>query len=101
MSVYVILDIEIHDEEKYAEYKRQVPPIIEKYGGRYVVRGGPVVALDDWKPGRIVILEFSDRDQLQAFVSSPEYQPVLKIRNEATTSKVIVVEGYEPEDGKG
>ena len=103
MSVYAILDVEVHDEEKYAEYKRQVPPIIEKYGGRYVVRGAPIMAIGEWKPSRIVILEFPDRDKLQAFVSSPEYQPVLKIRNEATTSNTIVVEGYEPgsESGTG
>lgn len=98
MKVYAILDVDVHDEEKYAEYKRQVPAIIEKYGGRYLVRGGPIVALDDWQPKRIVILEFPSQEQLQAFVSSPEYQPVLAIRNEATTSRTIVVQGHESED---
>ncbi len=99
MPVYVILDIEVHDAERYAEYKRQVPAIIEKYGGRYLVRGGPVTALGDWKPERIVILEFPSQEKLQAFVGSPEYQPVLAIRNEATTSRVVIVEGYEGEGG--
>ena len=98
MKVYAILDVEVHDEEKYAEYKRQVPAILERYGGRYLVRGGPVVALDSWRPERIVVIEFPSQERLQAFVSSPEYQPVLAIRNEATTSRTIVVQGHASDD---
>ena len=40
MAVYVILDIVVHNPEAYEEYKTKVVPIIQKYGGRYLVRGG-------------------------------------------------------------
>ncbi len=96
MSVYAILDITVHDAELYAEYQRRVPEVIDRHDGRYVTRGEPIAALGEWKPERIVILEFSSQDKLQAFVSSPEYQPLLEIRNRATTSNVIIVEGYAP-----
>ncbi len=93
MSIYVILDLDVHDEEKYLEYQKQVPALIKKYGGRYVVRGGDIMALGEWNPARIVILEFPSIEKLQAFISCPEYEPVKQIRDESTTSRIIAVEG--------
>jgi uncharacterized protein (DUF1330 family) len=95
MSIYVILDIDVHDKEKYLEYQKQVPAIIKKYGGRYLVRGGNVISLGEWRPERIVILEFPSSEKLQAFISCPEYQPVKSIRDESATSRIIAVEGCE------
>ena len=57
MSIYVILDIDVYDEEKYLEYQKQVPAIIKTYGGRYLVRGGNIIALGEWEPERIVVIE--------------------------------------------
>ena len=75
MSIYVILDIDVHDEEKYLEYQEQVPAIIKKHGGRYSVRGGDIIALGEWKPDRIVVIEFPSLEKLQTFISCPEYAP--------------------------
>jgi uncharacterized protein (DUF1330 family) len=96
MSVYAVLDVEVHDPELYAEYQRDVPEMIGRYGGRYVTRGAPLMCLNDWKPERIVILEFPSQEDLQAFITAPEYQPLLEIRNRATTSNVVVLDGYSP-----
>ena len=96
MSVYAILDVKIHDPEAYKAYQRGVPEIVARYGGRYLSRGAPVAALNEWKPERIVLLEFPTMEDLQSFVGAPEYQPLLEIRNRATTSKVVVVESCEP-----
>ncbi len=95
MGIYVILDIDVHNSEKYREYQRRVPAIIQKYGGRYLVRGGNITILGEWKPERIVILEFPSFDNLLEFVNSPEYQPVKRIREEAATSRMIAVEGCD------
>ena len=45
MSVYMIVEIEVVDRETYAEYMEKVPATVEKYGGRYIVRGGVVTPL--------------------------------------------------------
>ena len=95
MRIYVILDIDVHDSEKYLEYKKQVPAIIQKHGGRYLVRGGDIITLGEWKPERIVMLEFPSFDNLLEFVNCPEYQPVKRIREEAATSRTIAVEGCD------
>ena len=93
MSIYVILDIDVYDEKKYLEYQKQVPAIIKKYGGRYLVRGGNIISLGEWKPERIVVLEFPSFEKLQAFISCSEYEPVKRIREESATSKIIAVDG--------
>ncbi len=95
MSVYVILDIDVHDKEKYLEYQKRVPAIIEKYDGRYLVRGGNVIPLGEWIPERIVLLEFPSLEKLEEFISCPEYQPVKAIRDESANSRIIAVEGCE------
>ena len=39
MSAYLVLDFAIHDCEEFSEYIREIPQFIEKYLGRYIVRG--------------------------------------------------------------
>ena len=39
-SVYMIGDVDIHDLEEYKKYMEKVKPMIESYGGDYLIRGG-------------------------------------------------------------
>lgn len=97
MSVYMLLEIVVHDPSIYAEYVERVPAVIEKFGGRYLVRGGQVTPMEgDWNPERIVILEFSSLDLLQEWHQSVEYQELALLRAEAAESRAFVVEGYKP-----
>ena len=60
MSVYVIVDISIHDAAIYERYKLLAPATLAIYGGKYLVRGGETTVLEGtWDPTRLVILEFS------------------------------------------
>ncbi len=40
MTAYMIVDIDVLDPAQYETYKREVPKLIEKHGGEYLVRGG-------------------------------------------------------------
>ena len=96
MSVYVIIDIAVIDQGLYEEYVARVPAVVEQYGGRYLVRGGEVVALaGDWQPERIVVLEFESSDQAQEYLTSPEYLALAPLREKSITSRAIIVPGYE------
>lgn len=96
MSAYVIFDIVVNDPERYEEYKKRTLPTIEAFGGRFIVRGGPLEVLEgNWQPNRIVILEFESIAKAKAWINSPEYSEVKKIRHSTAVSKAIVVEGYE------
>ena len=94
MSVYVVVDIEVKDQEAYEEYRRLVPPLIEKYGGRYLVRGGEITSMEgDWDLHRVVILEFSSADRAMELFTSAECAPVAAIRHRAANSRTCMVEG--------
>ena len=59
MTAYVIADIDIHDQDTYREYSALVPDTLRPYGGRFLVRGGAFETLEgDWRPRRVVVLEF-------------------------------------------
>ena len=99
MSVYTISDIQVHDAEKYKEYVGKMRPIVESFGGHYHVRGGEVtVRTGDWKPNRLIIIEFPAKERMAEFAASPEYQPVADIRKSASRMvSSIVVDGFDGE----
>lgn len=94
MAAYVIVDVTIHDNEKYAEYIKQSPATIEAFGGRFVVRGAKVESLEgSWTPGRFVMLEFDSVERAKEWWSSEMYREPKKLRQSASTANMIVVEG--------
>ena len=92
MSAYVLVDIDVHDPDRYEEYKALAAPSVEQYGGRYAVRGGQVEVLEgEWPTGRFVVLEFPDVAAARRWYESPEYTAAKAIRQEASAAKMIVV----------
>lgn len=94
MPAYVINDMEITDPQRFEEYKRLSPPTVAAYGGRFLARGGELSALEgDWRPRRLVVLEFPDMAQAQAWLDSPEYAPARRLRQLSANSRMVMVEG--------
>jgi uncharacterized protein (DUF1330 family) len=94
MSAYIIADIDIIDPAAYEDYRKQVPAVIARYGGKYLARGGKVEPLEGgWLPKRIALLEFPSMEQALKFYRSPEYAPLLAIRQKASRGKLVIVEG--------
>lgn len=94
MAAYLIADIQITDPAMYEEYRALVPATVEKYGGRFRVRGGHAENLEgDWNPNRVVVLEFDSMDRLKEWYNSPEYSAAREIRFAASSGRSIVVEG--------
>ncbi len=97
MPVYFIAEIEkIIDRDNYSRYVADVPKIIEKFGGKYLARGGKTLTIfGDWEPGKIIILEFESFEQLYRCFNSPEYRAIAPLREESTIGRAITVEGVE------
>ncbi|MBW2331109.1 MAG: DUF1330 domain-containing protein [Deltaproteobacteria bacterium] len=99
MSVLMIVEVEITNNEMYSEYVEKVPEIISRYGGRYLVRGGKVTSLTgNWNPERIILIEFETIEHLQRCFESAEYLEIARLREQSTNSKAIILEGYLPPD---
>jgi uncharacterized protein (DUF1330 family) len=94
MAGYVIANVDVKDQAGFEEYRKLVPATIQKYGGKYVVRGGAVETLEgDWQPKRVVVLEFASVEQARRWYTSEEYRPAKALRQKAAVSDVIIVEG--------
>ncbi len=94
MAAYVIIQVNVTDAEKYEDYKKLTPASVEKYGGRFLVRGGTQEDLEgalDYS--RIVLLEFPDVARAKQWYDSPEYQEAKAVRVGASTGIFTVVEG--------
>jgi len=94
MAAYIIVDVEITDPVNYAAYIRVVPPTIAAYGGRFLVRGGKTETLEgSWIPKRIVLLEFPSVELARAWWDSEEYRDPKTLRQSASITDMILVEG--------
>ncbi|MBV8837078.1 MAG: DUF1330 domain-containing protein [Alphaproteobacteria bacterium] len=94
MSAYWIGEHRVTDQVKFAEYLRQVVPMIERHGGRYLTRVGSHEVLEGpWQPNRVVIIAFPAMAAIKAWYGSAEYQPLIALRREAAEDVLIVVDG--------
>ena len=93
MSVILIVNTNVKNPEAYEEYKALARPLVERNGGRYLVRGGPHEVIEgSWNPTRLVVIEFPDKQAFESFYNSPEYQEVMKIRHANADSDIVLVE---------
>jgi uncharacterized protein (DUF1330 family) len=98
MPAYVIVDIEVNDAPRYEDYKKLAAASVAAHHGRYLARGGATEVLyGEWKPGRLVILEFPSLEEAKAWESSPEYTQAKKIRNQAARTNMVVIESVKSE----
>jgi uncharacterized protein (DUF1330 family) len=96
MPAFILVEIDIHDKAAYEEYKKLAPDTIKMYDGKFVIRGGKSEPLEgNWKPERIVMLQFPTVERAKEWWSSAAYEPAKKIRQSASSTKMLVIEGYE------
>ncbi len=94
MPAYVVADVNVLDPEKFEEYKKTAGPTSAEFGGKYLVRGGKLEALEgQWAPTRFVIIEFPSVEKAKAWWNSQSYAGPKAIRQACAKSNFIVVEG--------
>jgi uncharacterized protein (DUF1330 family) len=95
MPAYTVVEVEVEDPVRYEDYKKMVPPSLEPFGGRFLVRGGKVETLEgEWAPKRLVIVEFPSVEKAKAWWSSSEYAEAKALRQATAKTQMIVVEGF-------
>lgn len=94
MTAYMIVDLHIEDPDAFETYRAEVPALIAKHGGEYVVRGGEHEIIEgDWRPGRLVMFRFPDRQAVRNFFDDPEYKPLLELRHNSSRANIVAVDG--------
>ena len=104
-KILMILEITVHDSLQYQQYRLKVEPLIERYGGIYLVRSGGMAFDPDpgrkvtpvegnWNPNRFIIIRWDSMEQLQNFATSEEYKSVANLRENSASTKSIIVKEY-------
>ncbi|HWE78749.1 MAG TPA: DUF1330 domain-containing protein [Pseudolabrys sp.] len=96
MPAYVISEVKFLDRELVDRYRPLAAASIERYGGKYVVRGGPVDCVEGTRdPDRaFVVVEFPDMARAKEWYASPDYAEALKVRRAGALERTLVfVEG--------
>jgi uncharacterized protein (DUF1330 family) len=93
MPAYVISMMSIHDAETYKKYTDRTPPIVKKYGGKFLTRGEPFTCVEGKNyDGRLVILEFSTQADVEAWFNDPDYQEAMTFRHAASTMNYLLLQ---------
>ncbi|WP_212630405.1 DUF1330 domain-containing protein [Pseudomonas sp. KB-10] len=96
MKAYWIAHVDVTDPQQYGEYTRRAPAAFQRYGGRFLARGGRSQAMEGRPtPQRSVVIEFDSYAQAQACYHSDEYQQACVHRQGVAKAEVIIVEGIE------
>ena len=93
MAAYVIGEIEVTDPATYEEYGKQVLATVEKFGGTFIVRGGKAEAFEGAGAEAHRGARVPEPGAGADWYRSPEYAPLIKLRQKASRGRLIVVEG--------
>lgn len=94
MAAYVVVKLEITDPERFKLYQQLASASVEKFGGKFLVRGGQMVELEgSWDAPRMVVLEFESIDRATGWYHSPEYGKAIEARKDAADFHMIALEG--------
>ena len=90
---YLLVQADVTNEERYADYVKVAPDVVRKYGGRYLARGGRSHTLEGPPArSRVVVIEFPSYEAAERFYRSPEYTAARQLREGASTAQFVIVE---------
>ncbi|TKT82398.1 DUF1330 domain-containing protein [Aquamicrobium sp. LC103] len=92
---YWIAHVEVRDPERYKDYVATAKPAFERYGAKFLARGGAYEAMEGKGRGRNVVIEFPSMQAARDCYNSADYQAAKAIRQEVADAEMIIVEGYE------
>ena len=95
MAAYLIVDTLLSDSALYEQYKSKARPLIEKFGGEYLARGGrmDLREIDLWSPSRLVLVKFPDVETANRCLDSFEYQQILPISKQSARRTAVILQG--------
>ena len=96
---YVIVLLDVADNDLYGEYARRATEIESRHKGRPLVVGSADDVVEgQWPRERIVVLEFPSIHAARAWYEDPDYQSLIPLRQQAASSSVLLIEGFlEPD----
>lgn len=96
MACYIVSRLKVTDPQGMRQYQQDFPPLVESFGGKYLVRGGPVEALEgSWDHDRLVIMEFPSKEAAQAWYHSAAYRPFIELRRHFADADILMADAID------
>lgn len=95
MSAYWIAHVTVHDLEQYQQYMALAPLAFDKYGAKFLARGGKSVVMEGSEYARHVIIEFVDLATAHACYHSDEYCKARLARENCADVMISIVESLD------
>lgn len=93
-KAYVVAEINVKDLPGYRSYTDAAFPVIQKYRGTFLTRGGQTIPVEGSPPAeRVMIIEFESLEQAKKFEYSKEYTDIAPLRQRTSQSRLFIVEG--------
>lgn len=92
---YWIARVDVKDAERYKDYVATARPAFERFGAKFLARGGAYAGMEGQARGRNVVIEFASVDTAKACYNSPEYQAAKAIRLTCAEAEMVIVEGVD------
>ena len=83
----------IANQEKLKEYAVKSRAAVEKYKGKFLIRGGKSINNEGEKSPRTVVIEFPSYDEANSFYNSKEYQDAHSILKGYAVRQHQTIEG--------
>ena len=95
MPAYLVGGVDVSDPSWVEEYGPKVEALVQKHGGRYLVRGGEMDVVEGSTPASrvIVVVEFPSMEHARAWYNDPEYAPLITLRQTGSSAELVLVEG--------
>lgn len=92
---YWVGSVEVSDLERYKDYITTATPAYQRFGAKFLVRGGDFIAAEGPSRSRNVVIEFPSYQHAQDCYNSPEYVAARAIRQEVSEGQILIIEGHE------
>ena len=93
MKGYWITLCNVTNSETYGEYIKLAGPAIEKFGGRFLARGGEQYKLEGESYERTVLIEFASVEDAKNAYNSEDYKKALEYSSTSSVRHLVIVEG--------
>jgi uncharacterized protein (DUF1330 family) len=91
---YLVVELDVTNQEGFAEYNEKVPAVISQYGGKFIVGGVAAESVEGAEPqGNVIIVRFDSLEKAKEWMNSPEYQEIVDIRRQNAETRSYLVEG--------
>ena len=92
---YIIVRLSVNNSDLFQKYPPLSSIAMEKYGGKYLIRGGKFDVLEGkWPVDRTTVVEFESYEKAKQCYKSPEYSKARNIRRKSAKSDFILIEGF-------